>query len=313
MRTCKRVRPTFTTDTKTVPSRWHWKQDNASELECPWTWKIPSYTTHWTLHFVQNCRRIVPIPTYRLWFLTGVMTTPVIDEESRRRTFTESWSWNFVDDTIHTTTRHEIDDHNQTHTKKSNSWLCWKTSTFDTDDDDVRHHVSYKNFLRYPWSQYRDIGAIESDTSGNLVEDWKQEHISSQKVKYSRKSRSHSLHPSLEQRGTSFSSFFKFLATSINLSNLDRFPKWRPILKQEFVISWSIVKKKSSCLPLRTKNQSQDFPILGFVFSSSPSIPMIGICPRTFLKAKFLRMCISIEKDVSLICLYGVAWTEEQH
>ena len=101
---------------------------------------------------------------------------PHIASDSRRESSRSTWSESSLKAVVaehpisqqvgiscalrHTRLLHEIDD-NQTRTEKSNSWMYRKT-TLRTDNDDVRHHESGKNFLRCSSPQYRGFG---SDTS----------------------------------------------------------------------------------------------------------------------------------------------------
>ena len=48
------------------------------------------------------------------------------------------------------------------------------------------------------------------------------------------------------------------------------------------------------------------FSHFGIFVMSKPSMSMTGIYSHDFMKAKFLHLCIDIEKDVSLLQLYGL-------
>ena len=188
--------------------------------------------------------------------------------------------------------------------------MCQKKKrTSDVDDDDFRHHECYKKFLLC--SFFISVSWRWSDWQWHFRMSIEHEIISCQKSNQTRTSRSSPLIPSIEQGGSSFSSWGALTCKSSSNFLRSQFKCW-PI----FQILSNLETRVHHILVFSPRRFHFDFFLarrnisrfshFGMFVMSKSSIPMTGTCLHDFLKSKFLHLRIGIEKDVSLLCLYGL-------
>ena len=164
-----------------------------------------------------------------------------------------------------------------------------KEFTLDVDDDDMRHQESYKKFLLFLLSRYRDFGVIDSDTAGppSKKKSSKTEckDTCCVKLKKTRKNIQILLSSILDWAGRVFlfilsysdiQNIFKFLSKSIYLSNFGPSFKCCPILKHVFIITWFFSQEGVISISLLYEETYAGFSHYGMIVKSNSSIPMTG-------------------------------------
>ena len=235
----------------------------SSQLACLWTQEVPPDATYWVPNCVQN--RCFFAMSSAPYVRSGLQNDNfkfhillLILDGSHLGLRGPSHRWKPSSRNIQQARKLESRVRYVTHVSsmksttikpalKSQILGCIEKTTLGTDNDDVRHHEFFKNFLRCSSPQYRGFG---SDTSAcpPKTKSSKAECEDTRRVKKQKQARTSRSYPlqSLHWAGSVFlfilsysdsQVIFKFLTVSIHPSNVGPSFKCCPILKHVFIIS----------------------------------------------------------------------------